>query len=103
MHSVVETVMNRMTLGLLFVCLMTTLAYAQSPTQRIRGEVVSLDGLDLRLKSDSGRALTLTLANNFTITARSRADAGAIKSGAFLGTTAVEQADGTLIASEVHV
>ena len=96
--------MNRIgVLAMSLVCLMTTLAYAQSPTQRISGDVVSLDGLDLRLKSDSGQSLTVTLAKDFTVSARSRADAGAIKLGAFLGTTAAEHPDGTLIASEVHV
>ena len=45
---------------LLFAC-GSVLAQAPAPTQRIRGDVVALDGLSLQVKSRSGETLAITL------------------------------------------
>jgi len=78
-------------------------ACAQSPGQRIRGDVVALDGQNLKLTTNSGEVLTVKLGSNYSVSARSRADPGSIATGAFVGTTAVPMPDGTLTALEVHV
>jgi hypothetical protein len=79
------------------------LAAAQTGAQRIRGDVVALKGSQLEVKTLSGAVLTVKLADNVRVSARSASSLAAITSNTFLGTTAVPQADGTLIASEVHI
>jgi hypothetical protein len=77
---------------------------AASPAQEhVRGDVVALKGDTLEVKSRSGEALKLKLADNARVALAEKADMGSIASGAFIGTTAVPQSDGTLRAVEVHV
>jgi hypothetical protein len=78
-------------------------AYSQTTTQRIPGEVVAMNGRHLELKIGTGQVVTVRLADNVRVSARSAADLGAITPGAFVGTTAVPRPDGTLSAVEVHV
>ena len=83
-------------------------AVAQQPVappaqQHVRGDVVALKGDALEVKSSSGEAVKLKLADNAGVSLVSKADVGSIGDGAFVGTTAVPQADGTLRAVEVHV
>jgi hypothetical protein len=72
-------------------------------TQRIRGEVVSLKGRELAVKTPSGQVTNVRLADNVRISGRSASSLDAITSNTFLGTTAVPQPDGTLSATEVHI
>jgi hypothetical protein len=78
-------------------------AQGSSTTTRIRGDVVALEGQDLKVKSAGGAAQTVRLLPGFRVDAWGRADLSAVAQGAFVGTTATPQADGTLVASEVHV
>ena len=87
---------------LLFAC-GSVLAQAPAPTQRIRGDVVALDGLSLQVKSRSGETLAIKLADNYVVTAVVKIDVTAIKAGAFVGTATVPQPDGTLTSLEVLV
>lgn len=91
--------------ALSLACLLafTGIAYGQPATQRIRGDVVALNGHILEVKTGTGQVVTVRLADNVRVSARSAADPGAIASGAFIGTTAIPQPDGTLSAVEVHV
>ena len=84
---------------LLFAC-GSVLAQAPAPTQRIRGDVVALDGLSLQVKSRSGETLAIKLADNYVVTAVVKIDVTAIKAGAFVGTATVPQPDGTLTSLE---
>ena len=86
----------------LFAC-GSVLAQAPAPTQRIRGDVVALDGLSLQVKSRSGETLAIKLADNYVVTAVVKIDVTAIKAGAFVGTATVPQPDGTLTSLEVLV
>jgi len=87
---------------LLFTC-GSVLAQAPAPTQRIRGDVVALDGLSLQVKSRSGEMLAIKLADNYVVTAVVKIDATAIKPGTFVGTASMPQPDGTLTSLEVLV
>ena len=78
-------------------------ASAQTPVLKISGDVVLLDGPNLELRSSSGEKLAIRLSDKVRLSARSPAGAGVIQPGAYVGTTAVPQPDGTLLASEVHV
>jgi len=87
---------------LLFACGFV-LAQAPAPTQRVRGDVVALDGLGLQVKSRSGETLAIKLADNYVVTAVVKIDATAIKPGSFVGTASMPQPDGTLTSLEVLV
>src|SRR5689334_9732056 len=71
--------------------------------QHVRGDVVALRGDDLEVKTRSGEALKLKLAENARVSLVGKSDLSAVRDGAFVGTTAVQQPDGTLRAVEVHV
>ena len=75
----------------------------QVTSQRIRGDVVAVHGKDLDVKTSAGQMVTVRMADNVRVSARSAASPDALATGAFIGTTAVEQPDGTLEAVEVHV
>ena len=79
----------------------TTLAQAPLPTQRIRGDLVALDGLNLQVKSRTGEALTVKLAETYGVTAVVKVDVAAIKVGSFVGAASMPQPDGTQNALEV--
>lgn len=87
---------------LLLVCA-SALAQTPAPTQRIRGDVVAIDGSNLQVKSRSGETLSVKLADSFAVTAVVKIDMTAIKPGAFIGTATVPQPDGTLTSLEVLV
>jgi len=97
--------MSRILTAILTIVLLaaTHLAYAQSSAQRIRGDVVVLEGTNVRIESPEGEELTVKLMDDVRLTAVSRASAADIKAGSFVGATAMAQPDGTLKASEVHI
>ena len=73
--------MSRILTALLTISLLaaSNLTYAQSSTQRIRGDVVVLDGANLRIKSPEGEDLTVKLMDDVRLTAVSRASPADIK------------------------
>jgi hypothetical protein len=77
------------------------LAQAPLPTQRIRGDVAALDGLNLQVKARTGETLAIKLAENYGVTAVVKIDLGAIKPGSFVGIASMPQPDGTQSALEV--
>ena len=82
---------------------LVALAAAQTPTQRIRGDVVALDGTTLQVKTRSGEMLTVKLADNFGVSAVVKRDLSAVVPGTFIGTATVPRPDGTLQALEVLI
>jgi hypothetical protein len=78
-------------------------AHAQAPVQRIRGDVVALDGNTLQVKSRTGEALTVKLTDNFTVSAVAKRDLAAVVPGLFIGTATMTKPDGTLEALEVLI
>jgi hypothetical protein len=84
----------------------SALAAAQAPanaTQRIRGVVERLDGLAMTVKARDGAAVSIRLAENYTVTGIARAGIADIASGGYIGTTTVGERDGALVALEVHI
>src|SRR5258706_635599 len=77
------------------------LAQAPLPTQRIRGDVAALDGLNLQVKSRAGEMLAVKLADNYVVTAVVKIDVSTIKPGTFVGIATMPQPDGTQLALEV--
>ncbi len=92
---------NLLALSLLLSCV----ALAQTPatTQRIRGDVTSIDGLNLQVKERSGELLTIKLADNVVVTAVAKVGIEAITVNSFVGAASMPQSDGTQSALEVLV
>lgn len=74
-----------------------------SATRRLRGQIDSVNQDTMRLTTRTGEKLNLKLASDLHVTEVVPTEVSAIKPGAFIGTTAVPQPDGTLKALEVHV
>jgi hypothetical protein len=105
-HCFVHIEENRMSLTNLaaaaaMCCMLSGLAAAQS--ERIAGDVVALDGSTLTVRASAGATSRLTLPADARITARTPVTWAQINQGSYVGTTAVPQPDGTLLAKEVHV
>ncbi|BDG07593.1 hypothetical protein [Anaeromyxobacter paludicola] len=69
----------------------------------VRGDVVSLQGGALQLRTRSGDLVALQLPENAKVALVSKGDPKLLRSGAFVGTAAVPEPDGRLRALEVHV
>jgi Cu/Ag efflux protein CusF len=91
--------------ALFFVAaLAATTALAQAPqTVRLRGVIEKIDGNTVSAKSDKGDALTLNLADKTLVVAVVKASMADIKDGAFIGSGAMPQPDGSQKAIEVHI
>ncbi len=90
--------------AIIFFSLQTS-AFAQAPQGKpvtIRGKIASVEGQSLKVTAKSGE-VTVKLPDNVRIGGVEAAQLSDIKSGEFVGTTAVKQADGNLKALEVHI
>lgn len=96
--------MNRR-ISWLLVCVIVVVApaWAQIPADRLAGAVVALDGNTLNLRLNTGQALAVTLPADARLSGRAPATLDDIVPGAYVGATTTAQADGTLLASEVHI
>jgi len=79
------------------------LAQAPAPTQRIRGDVVSVDGLNIKVKERSGEMLAIKLTDNYVVAGVAKVGIEALTPNAFVGTATMPQSDGTQTALEVLV
>jgi hypothetical protein len=77
-------------------------SFAQPATIAVRGKIASLTGQELIVSSANGDVKTI-LTDQTVIRAEAPIQLPDISSGMYLGTTATKQADGTFLASEVHV
>jgi len=80
--------------------------FAQSPPSdmvRVRGVIDTVDPGDLQVTTNQGEKLTIKLADDVKVTLIAPIGIDAITVGAFIGTAAVEQPDGTLRALEIQV
>jgi hypothetical protein len=94
--------------ALVLSLLVSSLAFAQAPaapapTQRIRGDVLSVDGLNLKVKERSGALLDIKLSEAYVVTGVVKVGIEAITPNAFVGAATMPQSDGTLSALEVLV
>jgi hypothetical protein len=79
-----------------------TCAYAQS-SQRIRGDVVSIEGPKLQVRTRTGELASIDLDDKYSVSAVVRIAPEAIKPGSYVGAASLPQADGTGRALEVLV
>jgi hypothetical protein len=88
----------------LFGAIAATAALAQQPqTTRLRGVIDKLDGHTVLVKSATGEALKLNLADKVLVVAVVKASMADIKEGLFIGSGAMPQSDGSQQALEVHI
>jgi hypothetical protein len=79
-------------------------AQAQAPQGvRLRGVIESVAGNTVMAKSDKGDELKLNLADKVTVVEVMKASMADIKEGAFIGSGAMPQPDGSQKAIEVHI
>jgi hypothetical protein len=79
-------------------------AQRQEPQgERLSGTIERVDGNTVYVKGRDGGAVTIKLADNATVTAVFKATVADIKQGAYIGSGAVPQADGSQKAVEVHI
>src|SRR4051812_5264573 len=76
--------------------------HAQAPPRKLSGEIVASETGSVELATGGSR-VRVAVPDNVRISVRAPADISAIKPGEFIGTTAAPRADGTLVASEVHI
>ena len=76
---------------------------ATAANRRVRGTIEKVDGKTLLVKGRDGAPLTLTLADNVQVVSVVKASLADIKEGAFIGSGAMPQADGSQKALEVHI
>src|SRR6202034_3380845 len=81
-----------------------TAAQAQAPqTVRLRGTIEKVDGNTVTAKSDKGDELKINLADKMLVVAVVKASMADIKDGAFIGSGAMPQPDGSQKAIEGHI
>ena len=84
--------------------LAATMALAQSPqTVRLHGVIEKIDGKTVMAKSDKDAELKLNLADKMLVVEVVKASIADIKDGAFIGSGAMPQPDGSQKAIEVHI
>lgn len=86
----------------------TTVASAQAPAaapaiSRVRGTVTEVRRGNFTVSTKAGDKVTMEIARNTSFTWIQPISVSAIKPGAYIGTAAVSQPDGTLKAMEVQV
>ncbi len=78
-------------------------AVSAAQPARVRGTIERVDGNVLLVRSSEGAELKLTLAENATIVAVTKASMADIMEGTYLGSAAIPQSDGSQKALEVHI
>jgi hypothetical protein len=77
--------------------------FASAQTQRIDGDVESVDASTLQLRAKSGEAVAVSLDGAVRYSARSPATLADIVPGVYVATTAILAQDGTLTAVELRI
>ena len=88
---------------LAFSIAVPTLAVAQNAPKIIRGEIASVDGSNIAVRTREGESIRLHLKDGQTTSAIIPAALSDIKPGVFVGAAALPAEDGALKALEVHI
>jgi hypothetical protein len=94
-------------IGLLSLFLSLGVASAQTPgvvnADRVRGQIVTLQGTNLQLKSDGGETLAIKLTDSYRLSGVAKADLSKITPNAYIAVTSLPQPDGSLNAVEIRI
>jgi hypothetical protein len=81
-----------------------SLAWAQQPqTVRVRGTIEAIDGPLLAVKSREGKDLKVRVTDNVAVFGLATTSLSEIKSGSYIGVSAMPEPDGTQRAVAVHI
>jgi hypothetical protein len=94
--------MNKLYMAWLCGTLVLASAAAAQTNVRVRGTITAFDGQVLSVQSRDGKDLKLQMAENTTVAAAKAITLNDLKSGDYVGSTAMRGADGKLVAREVH-
>jgi uncharacterized protein Veg len=84
--------------------LLATVAWAQQPPMvRIRGTIEAVDGSTLTVKSREGTDVKVHMTDNVTVTGVAKIAKSDIKTGSYIGVSAMPEPDGTQKALAIHV
>jgi hypothetical protein len=84
------------------LALVATAADAQQKPVRVRGTITAIDGNVLSVKSREGADLKVHIPDDVGVSVARAIKFEDIKQGDYVGATTLKQADGTLVAREVH-
>jgi hypothetical protein len=82
---------------------LSTFAQAQAPQTRIRGEIETVEGDTLTIKTIDGASAKVALAAGYSVGGVVKATTADIRKGGYVGVGARPQADGTLMAIQVFI
>jgi len=95
---------RRTLLAAMLCCCAAGAARAQdAPPVRVRGTIDAVNAQSMQVTSRDGQKVTLAVAPNVVITAVLAANIADIKPGSYIGTAAMPQADGSLVAYEIQL
>ena len=95
--------MCRAAAATLAVVFAATVAFAQTPGTRIRGQIEKADGAMLALKTRDGVVLNVKLADDARVSALVKATLADIKKDSFIGIAGLPQPDGSIEAYSIHM
>lgn len=86
------------------IAVLATVAWAQqAPPVRIRGSVEAVDGPVLSIKTREGNSVKVRMTDNVAVFAVVKTALSEIKTGSYIGVTAMPEPDGTQKAVAVHI
>jgi hypothetical protein len=90
-------------IALLIIASSIAVAQQQSNAVHVRGTIESKDHQTLNVKARSGETLKVNLADSAPVRAVVKAPLSDVRTGSFVGITAMPQPDGTQKAVEIHI
>lgn len=81
----------------------TSISYAQQKPVRIRGTIEKVDGQNLEVKSRDGKNVKVVMAEKVRFTAMVKASLSDLTPDAYIGVTAMPEADGSQRAIAIHI
>ena len=94
---------NALAMAAVGVLVATSVSYAQQKLVRIRGTIEKVDGQNLEVKSRDGKNLKVVLAEKPRFTAIVKAALSDLTPDAYIGVTAMPNADGSQQAVAIHI
>jgi len=86
------------------IAVLATVAWAQqAPPVRIRGSIEAVDGPVLSIKTREGNSVKVRITDNVAVFAVVKTALSEIKTGSYIGVTAMPEPDGTQKAVAVHI
>src|SRR5438132_134906 len=99
--------MRKIALLAAFAVFIAVPALAQAPAEgtptRIRGTVEKLDGKTLTVKTRDGQTATITLADNFSVSALAKKTVADVKANDYIASTGIKGPDGKLHCVELRI